>query len=128
MNWGVTNNQQYVLCSEGIESSEHLFFTCDYSKNIWTQLLYWQGITRDQLALDKMSLSGPTEMHKETEQHTTIFRMSIAAAVNYIWTERNNQVFQAKSSKPHMVTKRIVQERCSKHKLTNKLVGLDHYA
>lgn len=41
---------------------------------------------------------------------TTIFQMSIAAAVYHIWIERNHWIFQDKSSEPHIVPRRIVQE------------------
>ncbi|KAF3635180.1 hypothetical protein FXO38_24744 [Capsicum annuum] len=34
MKWGITDNQDCVLCKGGNESSEHLFFTFDYSRLI----------------------------------------------------------------------------------------------
>lgn len=75
MNWGVTDNQQCVLCN-GVLSQVNIFFLLVITLktyDIWTQLLCWQGITRDQLALDKRSLSGPTEMHEEKEQQPLSF-------------------------------------------------------
>lgn len=123
MKWGIADNQQCVLCSGGTESSEHLVFTCDYSRLIWTKLLSWQGITRPaktwQAELDWANRNargkGPAD---------AIFRMSLAAVVYHIWIERNHRIFQAKSTEPHGITRRIVQDIFQRGSLKPKLTSI----
>ncbi|KAF3625656.1 hypothetical protein T459_30871 [Capsicum annuum] len=61
----------------------------------------------------------------------TIYRMSFAVIVYQILVERNHRIFQAKSTEPHMITRRIVQgtfhSGSLKPKLNSKLADLNYY-
>lgn len=120
----------YKLEAWGTESSEHLFFTCDYSRLIWTKLLSWQGITRPAKTW-QAELDWANRNARGKGPAAAIFRMSLAAAVYHIWIERNHRIFQAKSTEPHGITRRIVQDifqRGSlKSKLNSKLAELNYY-
>ncbi|KAH0724829.1 hypothetical protein KY284_000694 [Solanum tuberosum] len=130
LQWGVVNEQQCELCNRENETIEHLLFSCDYSSEIWSRLLQWQGINR--VAMNwKDELNWACAYANGNGQTSTIFRMTFAAAVYQVWIERNQKIFQAKHCEPKMVVRRIVQDifyRGSlKKKLARRLNSLNFY-
>lgn len=44
---GNIEDMEYVLCSKENEDIDHLLFKCDCAKQMWSKLLFWQGIQRE---------------------------------------------------------------------------------
>ncbi|KAI8556627.1 hypothetical protein RHMOL_Rhmol05G0268800 [Rhododendron molle] len=51
--WGVGVSPQCVLCMDGMESHDHLFFACHLSSDIWKQILTCNDIHRVVLPLSQ---------------------------------------------------------------------------
>lgn len=46
LSWANVGNIMCVLCDDGIENIEHLFFSCPYSGQVWKKVLRWQTIQK----------------------------------------------------------------------------------
>ncbi|XP_016499657.1 uncharacterized protein LOC107818219 [Nicotiana tabacum] len=47
--WGMTVDQDCILCNNEKETIQYLFFECSYSKALWSKLLEWPGIDRPRM-------------------------------------------------------------------------------
>ncbi|XP_074313859.1 uncharacterized protein LOC141649057 [Silene latifolia] len=77
------------LCECHEEDHAHLFFSCPFSKHLWSSVLQWMHIIRPALSLHQelsLQVSMPT-----WRKHW--YLISIAAVVHSIWTERNRRIF-----------------------------------
>ncbi|XP_074300643.1 uncharacterized protein LOC141631940 [Silene latifolia] len=73
----ISDNNQCVLCKNGIETHEHLFSRCKYSEQIKEQLESWLQIQIDPQCIG-LSL-----------QQLRVCRMTLAAFWYCVWIERN---------------------------------------
>ena len=90
--WYPNNTYECSLCKDGLDSHNHLFFECEYAKEIWEKLRSkakihdsvntWEGI------VNKMSSNGESRSVWEI-----IKKLCLAAAVYHIWQERNGRMF-----------------------------------
>ncbi|GJW58161.1 RNA-directed DNA polymerase, eukaryota, reverse transcriptase zinc-binding domain protein [Tanacetum coccineum] len=80
------------LCNSCIDSHDHLFFTCEFSKEVWNELqnmlnvrlsVRWNTIIREMVAL-------PINRNI----WSIVRRIVLNAAVYYIWQERNHRIFK----------------------------------
>ncbi|KAK4706883.1 hypothetical protein R3W88_033600 [Solanum pinnatisectum] len=46
LTWGSVENSKCILCDDGHEDIDHLFFNCHYSSKVWQQILRWQNIQK----------------------------------------------------------------------------------
>ena len=99
-----------ILCGLYMETHEHLFFECSYTKSVWTsichranqhwpckpwtQLLHWSAIHYNQ---------------RNNNDHM-IARLLLSATVYYLWYERNNRVFVSTSQPHHTTVEAIYQQ------------------
>lgn len=44
--WGLQNDACCVLCADGIEDHDHLFFTCPFSSQLWGQVMEKNCVVR----------------------------------------------------------------------------------
>ncbi|KAJ8420386.1 hypothetical protein Cgig2_004700 [Carnegiea gigantea] len=72
------------LCKTAIEDEQHLFFNCDYAKDVWREIKQWWNLT-------------PQEMHKArgTKGEKQITSAIVLAAINHIWSARNHALFRS---------------------------------
>ncbi|GKE35893.1 RNA-directed DNA polymerase, eukaryota, reverse transcriptase zinc-binding domain protein, partial [Tanacetum coccineum] len=80
------------LCNSENDSHDHLFFNCDYSKDVWRQIKSklkepnwnsnWENV------IEAIVNYGCRNTIKSIIQ-----RISIATAIYYIWNERNKRIF-----------------------------------
>ncbi|KAH0720490.1 hypothetical protein KY284_005520 [Solanum tuberosum] len=106
--WGITNDTLCPLCMEAHETHQHLFFTCIYSRMLWQKLLNWLSINR--------ASNGWTEELNWAVKHASsktiiaeLYKMTLAAAIYYIWQERNYRIFQNKERNIEMINRAITQ-------------------
>ncbi|XP_074288736.1 uncharacterized protein LOC141613893 [Silene latifolia] len=81
-----------VLCFKAEESTQHLFFACEYSSCVLQALFTWQGFTRRHLSLNhelrRLAQVTGKNLRKKWAKCT------LAAVVYNLWAERNARIFQ----------------------------------
>jgi hypothetical protein len=86
------------LCKITNDSHNHLFFQCEYSIEVWKCLKQYIKVTNipeiwDQIVLMMEDLACSNSIW------SVLNRLIIAAAVYYIWKERNDRIF-SQDAKP----------------------------
>ncbi|GAV74063.1 zf-RVT domain-containing protein [Cephalotus follicularis] len=79
-------------CGE-VESLEHIFFQCPYTKNIWTAVLAICNISRPILPWEE-EVIWMTDHSRRHSLLATVRKMALAASVYHIWMERNRRSFK----------------------------------
>ncbi|KAG2326666.1 hypothetical protein Bca52824_009394 [Brassica carinata] len=101
--WSPQADAQCVLCSGHLETREHLFFSCSYSKQIWKGLtanLLGSRYTEDwNCILEILAGSGGnnTEMF--------LLRYAFQSSIHTIWRERNGR----KHGEPHQTSTSLIR-------------------
>ncbi|GJU74027.1 RNA-directed DNA polymerase, eukaryota, reverse transcriptase zinc-binding domain protein [Tanacetum coccineum] len=90
--WRPNEDLKCALCKKCNDSHNHLFFTCDFSKGVWNELLKLLNVRLsecwDQIILEMKVL-------RLNKNIWSIVRMIVCnAPVYYIWQERNNRIFK----------------------------------
>lgn len=86
----------------------HLFFACGVSNQIWKKVLAWQGLNRDPMCWEA-EVSRAESHAKGKSPRAQMYRMAMAAAVYYIWLERNQRIFQETKKSANHIIKQIVR-------------------
>lgn len=89
-------NPQCVLCLGGLETHPHLFFECQFSASVWVQVLAKNGISRSVMSLSQV-VDWAVQHRRGRGFQNAIFKLSLAAAIYFIWRERNAWIFQGKT-------------------------------
>ncbi|KAK1434366.1 hypothetical protein QVD17_00105 [Tagetes erecta] len=82
-----------VFCYKGMDSHEHLFFECDYSREVW-------HLIRPRINMQNIEGSWEDIRHrinsrlKVKSARSIIERLIVGAASYYVWQERNARLFQ----------------------------------
>lgn len=99
-------DQTCALCQRAPEDSNHLFFQCQFSWEVWTKILGWSGITRKLTCL-----SSTINWLKRCKQLTGWKGkgrvMAIACTIYLIWKERKSRVFERTSVNPQTMIESI---------------------
>ncbi|VVB10332.1 unnamed protein product [Arabis nemorensis] len=95
--WGMNVSSACVLCSNGIESHDHLFFGCSYSLEIWQDLAsrIWQNPPLDLMAASTWILQ-PRQPTRSAA--TIIIKLILQSTIYLIWKERNSRIFTTTST------------------------------
>ncbi|XP_058732710.1 uncharacterized protein LOC131604275 [Vicia villosa] len=84
-----------VFCSNHQENSNHLFFDCYISKEIWDKVLAWLGIESNLSFLDLLSFDAIQLKVKKVKVKDRINVIWVATLWS-LWTMRNAVIFQDK--------------------------------
>jgi len=96
------------LCYSNFDSHTHLFFECDYSKQVWKLIRDWASMNHvspswqhiiQQLIADSKSKSIVA----------IIGRLVVASAAYFIWQERNARAFNEHPRPPEILAKHILR-------------------
>ncbi|KAK4736875.1 hypothetical protein R3W88_000572 [Solanum pinnatisectum] len=87
---GSVDNTKCILCEDGNENIEHLFFSCPYSRQVWQKILQWQNIQK-QASRWNEEQRWAHDHYKGNSPEAKIFRTTLAASVYNIWQERNHR-------------------------------------
>ena len=79
------------LCQNERESRDHLFFYCNYSKNIWEKTLQLSGLRRTIGSWDE-ELKWVSVKLKGKALISVVLRTAWKAIIYYIWRERNRRI------------------------------------
>ncbi|GKC98855.1 RNA-directed DNA polymerase, eukaryota, reverse transcriptase zinc-binding domain protein [Tanacetum coccineum] len=109
------SDEQKVDC-KCIDSHNHLFFLCDFSKEVWNDLIKMLNVRLperwDQIVIEMKNLP----LNKNI--WSIVRKIVYNAAVYYIWQERNKMIFQNEKRDKETIVK-IVKEN-----VMMKLLGL----
>ncbi|GJW13056.1 RNA-directed DNA polymerase, eukaryota, reverse transcriptase zinc-binding domain protein [Tanacetum coccineum] len=90
--WRPNDDLKCVLCSKCPDSHNHFFFTCEFSKGIWNELLQMLNVRLsecwDQIINEIKALPANRNILG------IVRRLACDADVYYIWQEMNNRLFK----------------------------------
>ncbi|XP_060181963.1 uncharacterized protein LOC132611564 [Lycium barbarum] len=102
-------DEQCQLCRGAPETINHAFFACPFSGAIWSRLLQWLNINRSNMEWTD-ELKWAETWCKGRSSKAEVYKIVLAAAVYYVWQERNNRLFQKRSKGVDGVLRQIAQE------------------
>ncbi|KAM0043987.1 putative RNA-directed DNA polymerase [Helianthus debilis subsp. tardiflorus] len=97
-----------LLCNKGLETHEHLFFECTYSKQIWFSI---------RKKIDMMHIDGKWDEimawiipNAKSKRMIWVIRKLVVAAIAYfVWQERNTRFFNNQLRPPEVLEDVIVE-------------------
>lgn len=107
--WGIQTDQMCSLCKQEQETHQHLFSSCTVAARIWSKLLKWLCITRNTAGWEEELEWAITHATGKAMQDE-VYRMTLSAAVYYVWQERNYRIFQRKERTTEVIIRNIIQE------------------
>ncbi|XP_019257669.1 PREDICTED: uncharacterized protein LOC109235876 [Nicotiana attenuata] len=128
--WGMQVSPECPLCEHEMESHNHIFFTCSFSKDVWRRIINWMGISRELEGWDE-EIKWAIEQVKDNGSKTMLYRLSMTGAMYHIWLERNRRIFQKIKRSSEDITTQIVRDihyiGYSHSRLRNSLQKLNYY-
>ncbi|GJW02174.1 RNA-directed DNA polymerase, eukaryota, reverse transcriptase zinc-binding domain protein [Tanacetum coccineum] len=114
--WRPNDNLKCALCGQCEDSHNHLFFSCEFSKVIWKELNQMLNVRlSDSLEL---IINDMIALPMNNNIWSIIRRLVIAAAVYYVWQERNDRLFKNEKRKSETIISTI------KESIRLKLMGM----
>ena len=91
--YGLGFTTDYVSCSYGVESHDHLFFYCPFSTKVWGSLLrrcnvFWGNRT------SKAWITFLSGAIKSKSNMSKLLRLIFTNCDYSLWQERNKRIFQ----------------------------------
>lgn len=109
MKWYPNKTLECSLCKTVPDSHNHLFFQCDYSKKVWTEIKVKARI----VSIDDtwMNIVSSLSSHKNhLNIWSIIMKISFAATVYFLWQERNNRLFRNEEREVQGLVKVMLEE------------------
>ncbi|CAM8945788.1 unnamed protein product [Rhodiola kirilowii] len=105
--WGMQGDNSCIMCEAAVESRNHLFFECRFSKEVWQKVMRFLLAEPDgsQWALLIPWFHGLNQARLKTK----MIDAGITRVLNGIWKARNCKIFRDE----HSTTDMIVQESIS---------------
>ncbi|GJY36083.1 NIN-like protein [Tanacetum coccineum] len=90
--WKPNDVMHCVFCNQCLDSIEHLFFKCKYSKNVWKEL---QRLLNVNISFSwRNSVEELQRLPNNNNIWSIVRRLMFGVVVYYIWQERNNRIFR----------------------------------
>ena len=89
--WGMDVRRLCCFCLAELETIDHLFFGCDYAKEIWKQILQLCGLHREIRSWND-ELAWTVNRVKGKALILIVLRMTWKAFIYNIWCERNRRL------------------------------------
>jgi hypothetical protein len=83
-NWGCKGEVSCVFCRNGMESREHLFFSCRFSSRIWKEVMCRCNITSFSVVWDDVRRFGVKEWRKKS-MAANICRLALSSTIYNLW-------------------------------------------
>ncbi|GKA51156.1 RNA-directed DNA polymerase, eukaryota, reverse transcriptase zinc-binding domain protein [Tanacetum coccineum] len=90
--WRPNDDLKCALCNKCPDTHNHLFFTCEFSNEIWNELLRMLNVRLSRCWDKIINEVKALELNKNI--WSIMRRLVCGAAVFYIWQERNNRLFK----------------------------------
>ncbi|GJY61990.1 hypothetical protein Tco_0462647 [Tanacetum coccineum] len=81
------------LCDLQEDSHEHLFFECNFSKQVWFKVKRFTGLSNSMPSIDSI-IHDIIHFAKRKSSRSIIAKLVVAATTYFIWQERNNRMFK----------------------------------
>ena len=94
--WSLADSGNCRLCQDGMETKDHLFFGCCYSRAIWRAILNLCGLRRE-VHNWKAKLKWAIQKLKCRSLVTLILRIAWQVFIYFIWREMNQKLYTQKS-------------------------------
>ncbi|XP_021996362.1 uncharacterized protein LOC110893566 [Helianthus annuus] len=104
---GSMNQMCCLLCYSGLETHEHLFFECSYSKSVWFKVRCKIGMDSVLEAWEDI-VSRLISTVGSKSVYDVAGRLVVAAAAYAIWSERNSRFFSNKLRPPELIANGII--------------------
>ena len=108
-----------VLCKQGTESRNHMFFNCAYSNQIWKEILELCGLRRVVYGWEE-ELNWAHKNLKGKSLLSIILRSAWSAYIYFVWKERNSRLYNSKEESWEQVLVQI------KQRIRIRLAGLNN--
>ncbi|XP_059316204.1 uncharacterized protein LOC132067084 [Lycium ferocissimum] len=118
--WGLSVDPLCVFCNSTMETQEHLFFDCPFTKGIWQSMLNWQQWDR---RIQTWSVEWGRVQTEITwkRPRKVILRASLATVVYSIWIERNKRIFQHKITPRQNMVHQMKLSLCTRVRRNQRL-------
>ncbi|XP_020266679.1 uncharacterized protein LOC109842189 [Asparagus officinalis] len=104
---GIVNANQCKMCAGAcLESRDHLFFECSFSKEVWYQIMDWLQFKWRSCSWNSLLNWYCTKLIKKGIKQN-IKRSAMSATIYHLWCERNRRIFQLKIQSGESLVKRI---------------------
>ena len=114
---GVLTSMDCVLCSVEVETRDHIFFECTYSKQVWGRILSTYGLSR-VIGSWQEEFSWVVRTFRGKAIRTIIMRLAWNAHIYFIWHERNRRLHGGHHREEQDIVMFIVNA------VNNKLIGI----
>ncbi|KAG7579708.1 Reverse transcriptase domain [Arabidopsis thaliana x Arabidopsis arenosa] len=89
LRWNADANGHCVLCGDGVETRNHLFFSCSYSSQVWTALT--RGVMAHNFTTSWVSLLPIITASFTSRYQSFVTRYVFQLTIHSIWRERNGR-------------------------------------
>ena len=96
------------MCKTIEDSHDHLFFQCKYSNEVWTAISRMARIN-NKAATWNGYVSIMSTIHNHNSIWSIIKKLCFAAAVYYLWQERNYRIFR-QEERDYKTLVKIIQD------------------
>ncbi|XP_022003170.1 uncharacterized protein LOC110900593 [Helianthus annuus] len=96
---GSMNQMCCLLCYADLETHDHLFFQCNYSRSVWCSVRNKVGMNSVHESWDEIS-SWLVPRANSKAIYAVASKLLVAAAAYTIWTERNSRFFSNRLRPP----------------------------
>ncbi|XP_048493231.1 uncharacterized protein LOC125493761 [Beta vulgaris subsp. vulgaris] len=107
LSWGMHVDPISVLCGAAPESINHLYFECDYAREVWDACLHVLHISRP-IEPFGTEIKQACKMIQGKQAKHELYGMLFAEAVYAIWIQRNARKFQHNFTCSQVVFRQIV--------------------
>lgn len=107
LDWGLSSSNVCVLCGRAVESQDHLFFQCHYSRQVWNPLMKQIGVNSIRTSWHDILENLNTSSSWKTNLQRNLAIFGFASTVYHIWKERNNRIHNGTIKDTKMLLKEI---------------------
>ena len=93
--WGMEMNGECELCRDADETRDHLFYDCNFSQQLWNEVLSLCGQSR-RVTSWQGELQWAIQRLRGKSLMTEILRVAWHTVIYFIWQERNNRFHKSK--------------------------------
>lgn len=116
--WSASVDTSCIFCQVPVETVDHLFFECSYSKQIWEKLA--RGVLRDRFTSSWSDIRRIIVDEDQDKMLLFTIRYVFQTAVHSIWRERNRRRHGEAASPYALIAKLIDKTMRNKFSIIQK--------
>ena len=107
--WGIEMGELCSFCQDSLETRNHIFFCCSYSKTLWKHILLLCGLHREVGNWEE-EISWAVRRIKGKSLISVILSTAWKAYIYHVWQERNRRLHSKLPSSPEQILEQIKEE------------------